>query len=441
MLCSHPGPRPLAQVDGCPYLREQIHSPLALLNPRVIGNLIRMSTILWTKRNYFTFLRLFFCCSLFGFLLCLLLILYERIPSFTPNLLAEVLNIFISIISKKQHPTLTNGPEIQDSAGSIGLNRPFASIVASALGINRILVVKEHRNAYLRTIGEKWNDMAETILDSYVEGKARNEALADKLLLTVVSILKEATLEAPASQLCCHSTTQTLIYKSWVPDFKDARIALYRVLLLSYSIGWDNLKNVDRVLLVMPAELFATLAVKRLNALLDDMDTFASENMVHLLQFITLLCQICHHRNHKLARTLLELSAVDATLRATRFLHARAAEVSRRYISLSDDALAAAVICFKFFEVAFYMDISLMRKAIRKGFLNVLVRLSPLFQKMNSFNPVLWKVVENILIVLFPYFLICCTVYKARIRCCEKTAQERTGQNIKQYCWQKLGQV
>lgn len=239
-----------------------------------------------------------------------LLILYERIPSFTPNLLAEVLNIFISIISKKQHPTLTNGPEIQDSAGSIGLNRPFASIVASALGINRILVVKEHRNASLRTIGEKWNDMAETILDSYVEGKARNEALADKLLLTVVSILKVATLEAPASQLCCHSTTQTLIFKSWVPDFKDARIALYRVLLLSYSIGWENVKNVDRVLLVMPAELFATLAVDRLNALLDDMATFASENMVHLLQFITLLCQICHHRNHKLARTLLELGAV-----------------------------------------------------------------------------------------------------------------------------------
>lgn len=89
-----------------------------------------------------------------------------------------------------------------------------------------------------------------------------------------------------------------------------------------------------------------------------------------------------------------------------RFLHARAAEVSRRYISLSDDALAAAAICFKFFEVAFYMVISLMRKAIRKGFLNVLVGLSPLFQKMNSFNPVLWKVVENILIVLFPYFLI-----------------------------------
>lgn len=32
--------------------------------------------------------------------------------------------------------------------------------------------------------------------------------------------------------------------------------------------------------------------------------------------------------------------------------------------------------------------------------------MRPLFQKMNSFNPVLWKVVENILIVLFPYFLI-----------------------------------
>lgn len=314
-----------------------------------------------------------------------LIALYEKAHTFSPRLLQKSLDVFISNLDKRRIMVDVGGA----GHAKAGSSSPYAPVALSAAGVYRILNIGKTLQIDPQTIFDKWNGISETLSSVYGETRKRDQSIADNLLRATIGILNALALKVPKERVepvLLHPTIQILVRKFWLATVNDPVAQHERVGLLCFCIVWNGhgVDFLDFLLQGMSAKTFTSLLFERLHAFLDDFGVSNPTTVEYLPTFACLLNQICSHSpKHKLGRMAVAHRAVDLGLRFLQTLHDHMADFSELDI-YALYALDGMEVCFKLFCSIFRGRRKYIRKAMRAGFLNLLVDVSPWFINMKA---------------------------------------------------------
>lgn len=313
--------------------------------------------------------------------------LQARVPTLPSSALPEILEIFLSHFDtcnlSSAHMDI-----VRNASGADTAKKLFCTLAFTAMrGIHTVASSSYFRSnpALLKIIFGKWDTVIDTVTMLYDElhqNYAREHT--NSLIQSMIHILEclGTADERKLSNVLRGENAQVLIYKFWANDLGDEwDLACSTILIPCFT--WKS-TTLDYLLKAGPAQKYAHLAVKRMNA------SLCMKGIEMKLKYASIYAIIAStfviHPGHEVAIAMVKEGGTIAILRSLRLLLDHAPDIMSSPAAIMT-ASSAFNFLYRAFEVRLETRAVTLRKAVRRGFIKVLCGLSPWFQQLETASP------------------------------------------------------
>lgn len=305
--------------------------------------------------------------------------LQGQVPTLPSYVLPEVAEIFLSHLDCSELPSPNSGL-IRLGSDLMTTRRMFLLRASISLwGIRMIAETNHFRSdsTLSKLIFGMWSSIAETISVIYDE-RSKQHSFFDGIAWNTMQILAQLGYVdgKEIGHVLQNKRTQILICKFWSQDIDDENSELSSYILLCCYTSWRS-GFFDCLLEVGSAQEYAKVALQRLETRSNK--SGAQKEVKFVSNYMMVVALFVSQAPHELALAVIEGGGLNAVLKVLHLLHKNTPDIMN-----SPWAIGTASWALKFLSSAFDVKSGNLRKAVRRGLINIICGLSPWFPQMKE---------------------------------------------------------